>query len=115
MQYRRGAVVKGPDLFGPSEHRPYVCLSDESHPFLSEEGLYAAVTTTRREEAIPLAEDDFATGSLPRKSFASPWTIVTMKHADVAEKEGRLEADTTDEIAEAAAGFMGVRPSKAGR
>lgn len=34
MSYERGAVVKCPDLFGGYDHRPYVCVSDESHPFV---------------------------------------------------------------------------------
>lgn len=43
-EYTRGAVVKGPDLLGDHDYRPYVCLSDDSHPFHDEEALYAAVT-----------------------------------------------------------------------
>lgn len=54
MAYVRGAVVKGPDVFGEHDHRPYVCLSDEDHPFSDKETLYSAVTTTRRLIAIPL-------------------------------------------------------------
>jgi len=54
MAYVRGAVVKGPDVFGGHDHRPYVCLSDEDHPFSDKETLYSAVTTTRRLIAIPL-------------------------------------------------------------
>lgn len=44
--YPRGAVVRGPDLFADHRYRPYVCLSDDTHPFSDEEGLYVAVTTT---------------------------------------------------------------------
>lgn len=39
--------------------RPYVCLSDDTHPFSDEEALYTSVTTTRRAVAIPLTDDDF--------------------------------------------------------
>jgi len=62
MSYERGVVVKGPDLFADYSFRPYLCLSDETHPFSDEEALYAAITTTRRAVAIPLAEDDFVSG-----------------------------------------------------
>jgi hypothetical protein len=64
--YDRGAVVKGPDLFVDNDYSPYVCLSDGTHPFSYEEALYAAVTTTRRAVAIPLTDDDFTSGELPR-------------------------------------------------
>jgi hypothetical protein len=67
--YDRGAVVKGPDLFADYDYRPYVCLSDDTHPFSDEEALYAAVTTTQRAVAIPLTDDDFTTGGLPRESY----------------------------------------------
>ena len=71
-QYARGTVVKGPDLLGPHTYRPYVCLSTTSPPFRDEEAVYAAITTTRRSEAIPLTDDDFTTGSLPRESYVNP-------------------------------------------
>ena len=39
MPYERGTVVKGPDLFANYDHRPYVRLSDDTHPFSDEEAL----------------------------------------------------------------------------
>jgi mRNA-degrading endonuclease toxin of MazEF toxin-antitoxin module len=107
--YDRGAVVKGPDLFADYEYRPYVCLSDDTHPFSDEEALYAAVTTTQRAVAIPLTDDDFTTGGLPRESYVNPWTIATIRHADIQHEEGRLVDATIETIAEEAAGYIGVR------
>ena len=108
MSPDRGVVVKGPDLFADHDYRPFVRLNDDSHPFGDEEGLYAAVTTTRRPVAVPLTDDDFVSGGLPRESYVNPWTIATIKHADVAEREGRLVSETTDRIAAAAASYLGV-------
>jgi mRNA-degrading endonuclease toxin of MazEF toxin-antitoxin module len=107
--YDRGAVVKGPDLFAGYDYRPYVCLSDDTHPFSDEEALYAAVTTTRRAVAIPLTDDDFTSGGLPRESYVNPWTIATIRHADIQHEEGRLVDATIETIAEEAAGYLGVR------
>lgn len=107
--YDRGAVVKGPDLFADHDYRPYVCLSDETHPFSDEEALYATATTTDRPAAIPLTNGDFATGGLPRETYVNPWTVVSIRHADVQNVEGHLVRDTTDAVAEAAAGYLGVR------
>jgi mRNA-degrading endonuclease toxin of MazEF toxin-antitoxin module len=106
-QYARGTVVKGPDLLGPHEYRPYVCLSTEDPPFRDEEAVYTVVTTTRRSAAIPLAETDFTSGGLSRESYVNPWVLVTIKHADVAEIEGQLRADTVDTIAREAATLIG--------
>ena len=58
--YTRGTVVKGPDLLGPHDYRPYVCPSTEDPPFRDEEAVYAVVTTTRRSAAIPLARTEFS-------------------------------------------------------
>lgn len=101
--------MRGPDLFTSYDHRPYVCLSDDTHPFSDEEALYAAVTTTRRAVAIPLTDADFATGGLPRERYVNPWTIVSIRHADIELEEGRLVEETTETIATEAAGYVGVR------
>lgn len=109
MSYPRGTVVKGPDLFSDASFRPYLCLSDNSHPFADEEALYAAITTTRRAVAIPLTDADFVSGGLPRESYVNPWTVVSIRHADLLETEGHLTEATTETIARESAGYLGVR------
>ncbi|GAA0661247.1 hypothetical protein ACFQDG_08155 [Natronoarchaeum mannanilyticum] len=107
--YSRGAVVKGPDLLADHDYRPYVCLSDDTHPFADEESLYAAVTTTRRSVAIPLSDDDFASGTLPRESYVNPWTVVTIRNDDIHGVECHLVDDTVEKIANESAEYLGVR------
>jgi mRNA interferase MazF len=104
----RGTVVKGPDLLGPHEHRPYVCLSTEDPPFRDQEAVYAVVTTTRRSAAIPLAGADYTSGGLPRESYVNPWVLVTIKHADIQGIEAQLMEDTVDKIAREAAIHIGA-------
>lgn len=106
--YSRGDVVKGPDLFTDNSYRPYVCVTDDSHPFGDDEGLFVAVTTTRRSVAIPLSKEDFKDGDLPRDSYVNPWTIVTINHSGIHEKEGSLTKSSIKRIAEEAAGYLGV-------
>jgi mRNA interferase MazF len=108
QSYDRGAVVKGPDLFGPHTHRPYVCLSTGDPPFRDEEAVYAVVTTTRRSAATPLASADFTSGGLPRDSYVNPWVLVSIKHVDIQDIEGHLTEDTVDEIARDAAAHIGA-------
>ena len=107
-QYARGTVVKGPDLLGPHEYRPYVSLSTEKPPFRDEEAVYAVVTTTRRSAAVPLAATDFTSGGLPRESYVNPWVLVTIKHADIQGIEGHITEDTIDKIAREAATHLGA-------
>jgi len=108
VTYTRGMVVKGPDLLAKHDYRPYVCLSDASHPFSEEEALYAAVTTTGRAVAIPLGDDDFESGGLPRESYVNPWTVVSIRHSDIQQAEGRLDEEIVSKIAGEAAGYLGV-------
>jgi mRNA-degrading endonuclease toxin of MazEF toxin-antitoxin module len=105
----RGAVAKGPDLFADNDFRSYVRISDDTHPFADEEAVYVAATTTRRSAAIPLTEGEFADGGLPRETYVNPWTVVTIRHADIRGKEGRLTEEATETIASATAGYLGVR------
>lgn len=109
MGYDRGAVVKGPDLFADHDYRPYVCISDETHPFDDEESLYATATTTARDVAIHLSDGDFESGGVPRDTYVNPWTVVTIRHVDVRHQEGLLVAGQTEAIAREAAGYLGVR------
>lgn len=108
QEYARGAVVKGPDLLADNSFRPYVCLSDDGPPFRDEEAVYAAVTTTQRSVAVPLSDEDFASGTLPKQSYVNPWTLVTIRHADMDRIEGQLVPETTETIAERAASHLGV-------
>ncbi|MFC3957772.1 type II toxin-antitoxin system PemK/MazF family toxin [Halovivax cerinus] len=106
--YERGDVVKGPDLFADHSYRPFVCVSDTTHPFATEEALYAALTSTPRPEAIALEAADFESGGLPRESYVNPWTIASIRHADIDGREGRLTESTIDEIARQCGRHLGL-------
>lgn len=108
MSYRRGTIVRGPDLFGPHSHRPYLKLSTDAHPFSDEEALYAAITTTERGAAIRLRDSDFEDGTLPDESYVNPWTITSIRHADIGGVEGHLSDQRTDEIARETAEYLGT-------
>lgn len=107
--YSRGAVVKGPDLFGSSSYRPWVSVNTTEHPFHTQEGLWVAVTTTGRSQAIPLGDDDFTSGGLPKTSYANPWNVTTIKTADMGAVEGVLDEDVVDRIVTDAATYMGAQ------
>lgn len=111
MSYDGGDVLKGPDFFGDYEHRPYLYLSDDTHPFSDEEALYATITTTRRSRAIRLAPADFIDGGLPRESYVNPWTITSIRDADIVERHGRLTPEALRTVRVEAAGYLGVQPT----
>jgi mRNA-degrading endonuclease toxin of MazEF toxin-antitoxin module len=100
MKVSRGDIIVGPDFIGGSNRRPFVVISNENQPFNSEECLVVLITTTERDEAIQLTEEKFKEGKLPKESFASPWTITTLKNSAVQEKLGKLDSEAVREISD---------------
>jgi len=100
VKVSQGDVVIGPDFIGGNNRRPFVVISNEDHPFSSEECLVVLITTTEREEAISLPEEKFEEGELPKESYASPWTITTLKTSVVQKKIGKLNSDIMREISD---------------
>lgn len=82
MTVPRGSIVVAPNPFGWSPARPYVVVSNEGHPFADEESICLSVTTTARDAAIPL-DGEYAEGELPRESYVSPWSVVTLKNVEI--------------------------------
>jgi mRNA interferase MazF len=105
--YSRGEVVKGPNPFSADPARPYVVLSDDTHPFFQNEAIYAAITSTPRSEAIPITSNEFKSGGLPiDPSYVSPWALLTFKHDDILEQEGILTEQTMRRIGGNAAQYV---------
>lgn len=77
--YPLGAIVTASDPFGNSSQRPYLLVSNSTHPFFGNEYVGVVVTTKFRDEAIPLRKSAYRRGSLPRESFLNPWNPVTLK------------------------------------
>jgi mRNA-degrading endonuclease toxin of MazEF toxin-antitoxin module len=105
--YRRGDVVWHPAPFR-NGGRPYIVLSDDSHPFYGEEYIVVGVTTTGRERAVELTPEMWDEGGAPERSWASPWYTMTLKHANISDHLGRLTSDATDQIATALASLVGL-------
>lgn len=96
--YPRGAVVVAPDLVGPRTKRPYVLVTTTAHPFYGEEYTAVPVSTTPREAAVELSGECFSEGDLPRRSFAGPWNVVTLKHAAISMHAGTLTEATVEAL-----------------
>jgi hypothetical protein len=113
--FRRGAVVWGLDPFKSAEdsepERPFLVLSNETHPFADRQFAGVALSTTRRDEALALDPDDWAAGGLPRRSYAYPWLLVTRDHADIASVYGRLRPAVVNTVFEHLVGYLSARNS----
>lgn len=100
IKVSRGDVIVGSDFIGGNNERPFVVISNEDHPFSSEECLVVLITTTERDQAITLPEEKFEEGKLPKESYASPWTMTTLKTSVVRRKIGKLNSETIEEISD---------------
>lgn len=76
-----------------------------------EEYMVVGVTTTERTNAIELTPDTWAEGGAPKRSWASPWYTLTLKHTTITDRLGQLTPDATDRIARQLTRLIGVTPS----
>ena len=95
--YDRGVVVVATDPFGSAPRRPYLIVSDDSHPFAGEQYIALGISTKEYAESLSL-DGAFETGTLQRESFVAPWAVVSLMddHVD------RAVARVTDEFTDAA-------------
>jgi len=101
VSYQRGDVVWGPDPFKSGENpRPWLILNNDAHPFGGEEYLTVTLTTTPHDEGIEITDDDWVEGGMPRRSFASPWAVMSPKDAAIVRRQGRLQEGFVREAAE---------------
>lgn len=99
MTRSRGTVVVAADPFGHTPRRPYLLLSDDSHPFAGEQYVALGITTKEYGESLRIG-DAFERGELSRTSFVSPWAAVSLAEADIERAVARLSDAFTDRCAE---------------
>lgn len=100
MSHGRGTVWWGPapNKAGPA-YRPWVIVSNSSHPFSGEECIALAMTTTRHRDGIEVPAGAWVEGGSNVDSYVSPWYVATIKLGDLDRQQGTLdEAVLTDAI-----------------
>ena len=103
--FDRGHVVWHDGLFRGSD-RPWLVVSDDEHPFHGEEYLVVGITTTERDDAIELRDEDWVVGRLPDQSFASPWFLTTIKHTSIRRGVGELNPSLVEEVVTEATRYL---------
>lgn len=98
MPYSQGAIVVAEDPFGNNPTRPYLIVSNDTIPFYGQEYIAAGITTTARTEAIELRSDRFERGTLPKQSYVSPWTVVTLKDWMITKQPAAVTDETVNEV-----------------
>jgi len=98
MAYSQGAIVIADDPFGNNPKRPYLILSNDHVPFHGQEYVAAVITTTARTEAVELTANRLERGRLPRTSYVSPWSIITLKDWMITKQPAETTDATVDEV-----------------
>lgn len=97
--YDRGAVVVASDPFGNSPRRPYLIISDDGHPFASQQYIALGITTKEYADSLSF-RDAFDAGTLNRESFVSPWAVISLMDIDIDRAVARLTEDFVNTAAE---------------
>lgn len=92
MRPERGDVVRSSDPFklGTDRQRPWLVVNTDAHPFGDEQCIAVAVSTKQYAESLPLADEVWEVGGVPRESFASPWAIHSPRIEDFVAWQGRV-------------------------
>lgn len=91
MTFKRAEVWWGPapHKSGPS-YRPWLVVSDDTHPFAREEVIALAMTTQQHAEGIAVPDDAWVRGGSRKDAYVSPWYTATIKHRDLDRQQGTL-------------------------
>jgi len=103
--YRRGTVVIASDPFGNTPRRPYLVVSDESHPFAGEQYIALRISTKTYDPSIPLA-GTYVEGRLDRESVVAPWAVVSLRDENIERAVARVAESITARAATRMAGFV---------
>ncbi len=91
MNYSQGEVWWGPAPHkSNSAYRPWLIISDDTHPFADEECIAVALTTQQHPAGIAVLKDDWINGGSDTDAFISPWYVINLKHRDIDDLQGVL-------------------------
>jgi len=92
MKPERGDIVRSIDPFklGTERQRPWLIVNNDSHPFGNEQHIAVAVSTKEYGDSLPLREDSWEVGGVPRESFISPWAVHSPRSEDLVAWQGRV-------------------------
>ncbi|WP_101294839.1 type II toxin-antitoxin system PemK/MazF family toxin [Halegenticoccus soli] len=108
MQPERGDVVRSSDPFklGDDRQRPWVIVNNDSHPFGHEQFVAVAVSTKAYDVSLPLDDEVWEIGGVPRESFVSPWAVHSPRIEDLIAWQGRVTEEFVDEVVDAIATYL---------
>jgi hypothetical protein len=65
-------------------------VNNSTHPFADEQHVAVAISTKEYDDSLPLREDVWEVGGVPRESFVSPWAIHSPRSEDLVAWQGQV-------------------------
>ena len=90
------ATTQGEVWWGPAPnksspaYRPWLVVSDTSHPFADDECIVVGLTTQQHSESIAIPDSAWVHGGSQKDAYVSPWYVTTIKHRDLDNQQGTL-------------------------
>lgn len=102
MAVTRGEVWWGPALHkSSSAYRPWLVVSDASHPFSDVECIVVAMTTQAHPDGIAVSDEAWVRGGSEKNTYVSPWYVTTIKQRDLDNQQGELSDSLVTDVVEA--------------
>jgi len=101
------ATTQGDVWWGPAPnkssptYRPWLVVSDSSHPFADNECIVVGLSTQQHPESIAVPDSAWVRGSSQKDAYISPWYVTTIKHRDLDNQQGTLSASLLSEAVDA--------------
>jgi len=99
--------TQGEVWWGPAPHktdpayRPWLIVSDSSHPFADVESIVVGMTTQHHPDGIAVPDDAWIEGGSRKRAYISPWYVTTIKGRDLDDQQGTLAQPLVAEATEA--------------
>ncbi|CCQ34405.1 PemK-like protein [Halorhabdus tiamatea SARL4B] len=108
MAYAQGSVVIAPATFKRGR-RPYLVVSNADRPFVGDRYTVAVITSTERDDAVPIAERSLTEGELKTDpSYVSPWSLHVFPEQDIVKRVAQVDTGTMRTVADQIQAFTRV-------
>lgn len=109
MTFDPGDVVYGADPFKGSDYaRPWLVISNATHPFQGNQYIVLALTTrTWHEGLLSITDSQWIDGGTPDPSRVVPWSVETLDESDIDHWQGTVTASLVDEAVDELETFVG--------
>lgn len=109
MTYTQGEVWWGPAPHkSDPAYRPWLVVSDTSHPFADVECIAVGMTTQEHSGGISVPDEAWVRGGSQKDAYISPWYVTTIKQRDLDNQQGELAQSLVADAVEALHGYTAI-------